>query len=52
MTDVAMGTTIAMTTGNVITSSQKAAATSATYLLHWRQATPTALSNRTRGRST
>jgi hypothetical protein len=35
-TDVGAGTTIAMTTNDVITSSRKTVATSTTYLPHWR----------------
>jgi hypothetical protein len=51
-TDVAVGTMIVVTTGDVITSSQKTTATSATCLPYRRQATPTAHSNKPRGRST
>jgi hypothetical protein len=49
--DLAMGTTIAVMTSDV-TSSRKTDTTSTTYLPRWRQATPTARSNRPRGRST
>jgi hypothetical protein len=52
MIDVAEATTIAVTTGGVITNSRRTTATSATYLLNWRQATPTTPSSCPRGRST
>jgi hypothetical protein len=52
MIDVAAATTTAAMTGDVITRSQRTAVMSATYLLHQRQATPTAHSSRPRDRST
>jgi hypothetical protein len=51
-TDVAVEITIVMKTGDVIISSRKTAATSATCLPRRRQATPTICSSRPRGRST
>jgi hypothetical protein len=51
-TDVSTRITIAVTTGDVTTSSRKAAVMSVTFLPYRRQATPTAHSNRPRGRST
>jgi hypothetical protein len=51
-TDVVVGTTITVTIGDVITSSRRTAATSAACLLHRRQATPMARSNRPKGQST
>jgi hypothetical protein len=50
--DMAAMKTIVMTTGDVITRSRRTTAMSASYLPHWRHATPTAHSSRLRGRST
>jgi hypothetical protein len=50
--DVAEATMITVTINDVITSSRRTTVTSATYLLHRRQATPTTPSSRPRGRST
>jgi hypothetical protein len=50
--EVAATTTIAVMADDMITRSQRTAVTSATYLRHQRQATPTAYSSKPRGRST
>jgi hypothetical protein len=50
--DVAVEMMVAATIGGVMSNSRRTVATSATYLLHRQQATPTAPSSRPRGRST